>query len=454
MFIQRKFKGRNFDEISIEESEIIVLTGWVMVMVLSTIPVMILGKLNFSQSFFETVSAWTTTGLSVVDVEKAPKLLLFWRSLMQLAGGAGLAIIMVSALIGTSGTGMSISEGRQEQLVPQVKRSAALVLRIYLGITLLGVFAYLFFGMDLFDAVNHSFAAVSTGGFSTKSQSIGFWNSPQIEATSMIIMFLGNLNFVTTWLFLRGKFDAFYKNGEVRLFFILTVIAAFAIAAFTTVHLYSGLGKALRVAVFETVSALTTTGFSTVPYTDWNATGIFVMILLMIVGGGSCSTAGGIKQIRVWILLQQIRVELKRLFLPSRAVVEVEIQQGENLQVYTDKSFRSLCVFMGLYLMTFGAGTLVLIMNGIPTHHAMFEFASSLGTVGLSIGVTSPGMSMSILWVEVLGMIMGRLEFFVVIVAISRILIDFQAYIANAFSERNRKLTELKATYRKKAGIG
>ncbi|MFZ5949201.1 MAG: TrkH family potassium uptake protein [Candidatus Rifleibacteriota bacterium] len=439
MLIQRKFKGRSFDEISIEESEIIVLTGWIMVMVLSTIPVMILGKLDFSQSFFETVSAWTTTGLSVVDVEKAPKILLFWRSFMQLAGGAGLAIILVSALIGTSGTGMSISEGRQEQLVPQVKRSAALVLKIYLGITLSGVLAYFWFGMNLFDAVNHSFAAVSTGGFSTRTQSIGFWNSPQIEAISMIIMFLGNLNFVTTWLFLRGKFDAFYKNGEVRLFFLLIIIAAFTIATFTTVHLYSGLDKALRVAVFETVSALTTTGFSTVAYTDWNSTGIFVMILLMIVGGGSCSTAGGIKQFRVWILIQQIKVELKRLLLPSKAVVEVEIQQGENLQVYTDKSFRSLCVFMGLYFLTFCAGTLVLMINGIPMHLAMFEFASSLGTVGLSMGVTSPGMPLSILWVEVLGMIMGRLEFFVVIVAISRMAIDFWTHICNAFFEGKKK---------------
>jgi trk system potassium uptake protein len=153
----------------------------------------------FSRALFESVSGWTTTGLSVVDVTSAGPMILFWRSIIQLAGGAGLAIIMMSAIVGPTGVGISSAEGRSDQLVPHVRQSARLVLIIYTCYALPEPLAYRMAGMSLFDAVNHSFAAVSTGGF-PRVESIGYWDSTAIEAVTLPLMLLGNLSFVTAWL--------------------------------------------------------------------------------------------------------------------------------------------------------------------------------------------------------------------------------------------------------------
>ena len=170
---------------------------------------------------------------------------------MQLAGGAGLAIIMMSAIVGPTGVGISSAEGRSDQLVPQVRQSARLVLMIYIGYAAAGTLAYWLAGMSLFDAVNHSFAAVSTGGFGTKPESIGHWDSPAVEAVSLPLMVLGNLSFVTAWLLWRGKFRFVARNGEVRLMAVIIPLAASAVFLFTCVEIYPHIGKSIRVARFR-----------------------------------------------------------------------------------------------------------------------------------------------------------------------------------------------------------
>ncbi len=174
LLLRRVFHPASNVTLSIQEGGVIVLTTWVVVMLFSAWPFMGVLQLPFSRSIFESVSGWTTTGLSVVDVTKAGPMILFWRSAMQLAGGAGLAIIMMSAITGPTGVGISSAEGRSDQLVPQVRQSARLVLIIYISYATIGTLAYWVAGMSLFDAVNHSFAAVSTGGFSTRADSIGY----------------------------------------------------------------------------------------------------------------------------------------------------------------------------------------------------------------------------------------------------------------------------------------
>lgn len=149
---------------------------------------MIAQKLNFTQALFESVSGWTTTGLSVVDVTQCSRLILLWRSIMQLAGGAGLAIIMLAAIVGPVGPALSIAEGRTDQLVPHVRKSAKMVLLIYAGYAAVGILAYHLAGLPLFDSINHSFAAISTGGFSTQPESIGHWDSVLVEAVTLPLM--------------------------------------------------------------------------------------------------------------------------------------------------------------------------------------------------------------------------------------------------------------------------
>ena len=170
----RLFRFASNITLSIQEGGVIVLTSWVVVILFSTWPFASVSGLPFSMALFESVSGWTTTGLSVVDVTTTAQMILFWRSVIQLAGGAGLAIIMMSAIVGPTGVGISSAEGRSDQLVPNVRQSARLVLIIYSCYAVAGTLAYWMAGMSAFDAVNHAFAAVSTGGFSTRVESIGF----------------------------------------------------------------------------------------------------------------------------------------------------------------------------------------------------------------------------------------------------------------------------------------
>jgi len=415
--------------LSIQEGGIIVLLSWMTVIGFSAWPFVMLSELTFSRALFESMSGWTTTGLTVVDVTRAGPMILLWRSVMQWAGGAGLAIIMMSAIVGPTGVGLSSAEGRSAQLVPEVRRSARLVMTIYTVYVLAGMLAYRWAGMSAFDALNHAFAAVSTGGFSTRAESIGHWDSPVIEAVSLPLMLLGNLSFVTAWFLWRGKFGIVAKNGEVRLLAILIPLAAAVLFLLTSQEVYFQLGaklgpefgKALRVAVFETVAALTTTGFSTVSGMHWNAFGLFLLIPLMLIGGGTCSTAGGIKQFRIYLFCKLFVWEIRRSLLPRTAVIDCSIQEGTHRVAVDDARVRQVAVFVFLYLVTYMLGVMVLCACGHDLGDALFEFASALGTVGLSVGVTSAGMPDAALWAEIFAMFLGRLEFTVLIVSLLKL---------------------------------
>lgn len=418
------FKPKSRYSLDIQQSAVIVVLSWILVCIFSSLPFMAVEKLSFTQAVFESVSGWTTTGLSVVNVETASPLILLWRSIMQLAGGAGLAIIMLATIVGPAGPALGIAEGRAQQLVPQVRHSAKMVIMIYSGYAVVGIIAYYLAGMDWFDAVNHTFPAISTGGFSTKVASIGYWDSIAIEAVTLPLMILGNLNFLTAYLLLQGKFKAVYRNGEVRLMAFLMPLCAIALFFLVCISLYPTLSKSARVAVFETVSALTTTGFSTVSYGNWNSFGILILLALMLIGGGTCSTAGGLKQYRIYVLYKTVMWDIRAFFLPRTAVTEPFIWQGEQKDFISDARIRQIGTFVFLYLMTYIVGSLILASTGIGLMESLFEFASALGTVGLSIGVTGPQASPVILWTETVGMFLGRLEFFVIFCGLLKVFAD------------------------------
>ncbi|HOX12439.1 MAG TPA: TrkH family potassium uptake protein [Spirochaetia bacterium] len=428
------FRSRRTVELNVREGGVIIVVGWTIVILFSAWPFTAVLGLPFSRSVFESVSGWTTTGLSVVDVLAAGPAILLWRSVMQLSGGAGLAVIMMSAVIGPAGTGISSAEGRGDQLVPQVKRSARLVLTVYLSYAAAGIAGYRLAGMGWFDAINHSFAAVSTGGFSTRVESVGHWDSAAIEAVTLPLMILGNLSFVTAWHLFRGRLRTVGRNGEIRLLAVVIPASVTLAFLFTTRELYPRMDKAFRVAVFEVVTAITTTGFSTVGYGNWNSFGVFLIVILMLIGGGTCSTAGGIKQSRVYLLWKALVRELRTMAAPRRAVLSVPYWEGERRVFLDDGKVRQVAAFVVLYLVTYAAGTLVLCACGFGLTESLFEFASALGTVGLSVGLTGANMPDAALWAETLAMFLGRLELTIVFVSLAKIGTDAR----NAFARHSR----------------
>ena len=422
------FLWRRFDHgaaiLSRQEGGVIVILSWMIAFAAGAIPFMVLEGFDWTQGLFESVSGWTTTGLSVMDVTGAGPIILLWRSIMQLAGGAGLAIIMLAAIAGQGGVSLSTAEGRTDQLVPNVRASAMLVVRIYAGYAVAGILGLRAVGMTWFDAINHAFAAISTGGFSTRPESIGYWNSPAIEAVTIALMILGNLNFLTAWSLIRGRFRCVMRNGEIRLMAVMVPLCAGLLLWGTCNDPDLPLMRSVRIAVFETVTALTTTGFSTVSYGEWNGFGILVLIALMLIGAGICSTGGALKQQRVYLLFRALVQDLRRPASPRTSVEMAAYWRGEERVAITDELLRSVGTFGFLYLATWLAGSAVLAANGFGLQESLFEFASALGTVGLSVGVTGASTPAPVLWVEIVGMLLGRLEFFVVFTGVTKLMRD------------------------------
>jgi len=419
-----------------QEGAVIVVLAWLLAIVAGAIPFLASGGLDLTRALFESTSGWATAGLSVLDVGRTSPLVLFYRSLIQLAGGAGLAIIMLSALAGPVGPGLSVAEGRSEQLLPHVRRSATLVLAIYGAYVLFGIFALAAAGMSWFDAVNHAFAAVSTGGFSTRPESIAYWPSPAVEGVLLVLMLLGATNFLTAYTLLRGKVRAAARSSEVRQAALLLLLGSGVLLIGVTAGLYSDLGTSLRAALFGAVSALSTTGFATVDYAQWNSLGRLVLVLLMLVGGATGSTAGGIKQFRIHVLYRGLVWEFRRRLLPASAVTEPDIWRGEKREFVDDALLRQVAVFVFLYLVVLLAGSAILAAYGYSFQDSVFECTSALSTVGISVGVFVAGAPTGVLWTGIATMFLGRLEFFAIILGLIRLANDLPVLVASGRAKR------------------
>jgi trk system potassium uptake protein TrkH len=337
---------------------------------------------------------------------------------MQFAGGAGVAVIFIAAIGGPLGPGLALAEGRADQLVPHVRHSMALVVRIYTGYAVLGFVGLRLAGMSSFDALNHCFAAVSTGGFSTHAESIGYWDSPAVESVTLVLMLLGSTNFQTAYLLLKGRGLSALRNAEVRTFTVLVAVMIPLLYVLCSRPLFTDPLEAMRVAVFEIVSAATTTGFSTTTYSGWPAIGVFLLLPLMVIGGGSGSTAGGMKQWRVYVLVKSFVWELRRMALPRSVVLERPVWRGEELDFLRNRTLVQVASFVTAYVAIYVVGTGVLVAAGFGITESLFEYGSALGTVGLSVGVTNAEAPISVLWAEIAGMFLGRLEIFVVLLAL------------------------------------
>lgn len=413
--------------LTIQEGAVVMAVIWITACAVGSIPFMIINEMDITLALFESTSGYTTTGLTIIDHAETPRMLLLFRSVTHLAGGAGFAIIAVLAASTSLGMGVSAAEGRGDQLAPNVRRSATIVLSLYLGYIGFGIIALRIAGMEWFDAINHAIAAVATGGFSTRPESVGYWDSRLIESVVIVLMLLGSINFVIAYTVLKGKPGVLVRSAEVRSQTFLIIASSLLITGVTTTAIYSTVADGARVALFETISAVTSSGFtignSTI-YGGWNDFGLLVLTLLMALGGGAGSTSGGIKQLRVYVLYKSAFWEIKRAFLPAHAVNEPVIWQADRHEPLSDRQVRQAAQFVGVYLTLFFIGTAIISAYGYPLSQSMFEFSSALGNAGMSVGITSADAPGGILWLLMAAMMFGRLEIFVLIVGILKLATD------------------------------
>lgn len=413
-------EGRN--GINEREGSIVILFTWITVSLAGAWPVAAAAGLDFPRSLFESVSGWTTTGLSVIDLSSAPETLLLFRSVTQLAGAMGITIVLASSFTLPVGAGLFRSEARWERYSVRLARAVKVVAGLYLAYCAAGILGLRIGGMRLTDALNHSMAAVSTGGFSTRSGSIGSWDSPVIEAVTIPLMVFGGFSAFPAYALLHGKPKRFFRHKRIGASEALLSGALIAVLSILAAGgLYAGLGGTLRVAVFETVSALTTTGFTITGGVHRSPAAVSVILVLMLVGGGACSAAGGIKLYRVYLLIRAVGWEVKRTLLPRHAVYVPRFGNAKSDPPIEPERLPEAGVFTFLYIVCLLTGVVVMTAHGIDLETALFEFASALGTVGLSAGATSASAPDAVLWIEIAGMFLGRLEFFIVFTALGHL---------------------------------
>jgi trk system potassium uptake protein TrkH len=301
-----------------------------------------------------------------------------------------------------------------------------MILSIYIGYVISGTILYAFFGMKIFDAVNHSMAALSTGGFSVLPNSIGQYDNIQIEIVTMILMIMGTTNFAAHLLLINGKFKQFFKVGEIRFLMVLIGIGVPILSFLGLSNLYDSADHLVRVGAFQFISALSTTGFSTVTFTEWGTFSKWMLIALMIIGGGAGSTAGGIKLYRVYIIFKTSYWRLLNRFKSPNTLKVQYVYKPEGKHFISSETLNEASSYAFIYVVLLFLGTGVLLLNGYSFEDSLFEYASALGTVGLSVGVTSIDTPAIVLLTEIVGMLFGRLEVYVIFVSIIRIVLNIR----------------------------
>lgn len=411
--------NRKSNIVSRRDGYCIVSISWILFTLLGMLPFYLSGYIpSVTDAFFETMSGFTTTGATILnDIESLPHGLLFWRSFTQWIGGLGIVLFTIALLPLFSGSSQQLflSEATgvtHDKIHPKIKVMARYLWLIYIGLTLLETILLMLGGMNLFDALCQAFATTATGGFSTKQDSISYWNSPYIEYVVSIFMILSGVNFSLYYFTLNGKYKKLLKDGELHWFLtsitVLTVIIAFAL--FITG--YYDIETAFRKALFQVATTHTSCGFATDDYNLWPTFTWMLLIFAMISGGCTGSTSGGVKNLRLLIIFQNIKNQFKQMLHP-RAVLPVHINNSQvpvqtTAMVYTFFVTYLICIFIGWTL---------LMCLGVGLTESFSTVISAIGNVGPGLGTFGPVFSWSALpdaakWILSALMLVGRLEIF------------------------------------------
>ena len=418
----RLFKLDKDRSVRKREGYLIVALGWLTMVIFGMLPYIISDVIpGIPSALFETVSGMTTTGASVItDIEAQPPGILYWRSLTQWIGGMGIIVLTVAIfpLLGIGGVELFVAEApgpTSDKLHPRISETAKRLWLIYVGLTFVLTVVLYLEGMTPYEAINHAFTTMATGGFSTRNASMAAF-SPTIQYTVCFFMFLAGVNYTIIYFGLKGKLKRVWASEEFKAYLLLvglfTVIATIAVQV-ATAH---GWEQSFRDSLFQIISLITTTGFVSADYTSWSGGLTFFFFILLFVGACAGSTSGGIKIIRHLVFFKNSILEFKRIIHP-RAMVPLRLN-GERVRGHI---ITHIIIFLLLYLSLFVIGSMVLSIMGLDFMTAIGAVATSLGNVGPAIGKVGPVDNFAWLSNEVklflsFLMLLGRLELFTILV--------------------------------------
>ncbi|HMP34539.1 MAG TPA: TrkH family potassium uptake protein [Kiritimatiellia bacterium] len=410
-------------ELSRREGIGIVVFGWVTATLLSCLPFHLTGAMNsLFDSFFEAASGLTTTGASVMsNLEAHSRAILLWRAVTHFLGGMGILVLVVAIIPYLGVGGMQIYQAEvtgpsKDRLTPRITSTAKLLWGVYLLLNVILIILLKFGGMDWFDAVCHAFATISTGGFSTRSMSIASFDSLYIETVIVVFMLLSGINFALHFRALRGDLFCYFKDSECRFYLGVWILAVAVISLNLFNHDVWSAGDSLRHSIFYATSILTCTGFGTVDYDQWPITAKCMLLVIFFIGGCAGSTSGGIKQIRLMVLLKKM-VRDVRSFLKPQAIYTVKIGRQ---QISSDIVF-NIAVYFFIYITTVAVGTLIMSIYTTDILSAFSAVISCLANVGPGFSTVGPVMNYEQLpdaakLLLIVIMLAGRLEFYTLLV--------------------------------------
>lgn len=420
------------DEIRDIEAFGIVGIGWLLIALIGCLPYIISGTIpNFFGAYFESMSGFTTTGATVLDqptlangtkidyLDAYPHSIMLWRSLTQWLGGMGIIVLSVALLSRFIGGDASLLKAEvpgptSSRLKPKLRNTARLMWIIYLGFSVIEVILLKIAGMGFYDAVNHTCTTLATGGFSTHAASITYYNNFAIEIILVIFMLIAGTNFVLHYHLILGKTDkkAMFKDVEFRGYIFFVLLAVVLISAILMWKMDTSLITASRRSLFQVVSIMTTTGYATADFGVWPEATQFILIILMMIGGCAGSTGGGIKVVRILVVLKMARREVVKM-VRARRIIPIHL--GDS--TVSEKTASVIVMFFIIYILIFGVASLCMTLMGYDMVSSTSAVAATLGNVGPALGLFGPTVTYSILpfYGKVLLTIcmwLGRLEIF------------------------------------------
>ncbi len=400
----------------------IVTFGWAAAGLVGAIPFMLSGAIpDFTNAYFESISGFTTTGASVLsDIEALPKGILMWRSITQWFGGMGIIVLSIAILpfLGVGGMQLYRAEVPSpvvDKLKPRISDTAKTLWKVYTLITALEIVFLGLGGMTLFEAINHAFCTLPTGGFSPMNRSIAHYNSAYFDGVIIVFMLLAGINFSLHYRLIRGEITLFGRDPECRTF--LSIFGVLTLIVTLNIHgtLFYSLGEALRYASFQVSSLITTTGFTTADFDLWPSFSKKILLLCMFLGAMAGSTGGGMKTMRIMLLMKHAYQEIFRIIHPH-AVTKVKLG-GKPVPA---EVLSGIWGFFVLYLVVFVISALIMAALGLDMVSALSSVAACIFNIGPGLGPVGPTQnyfSISLVgkWVLIFCMVLGRLEIYTVL---------------------------------------
>ena len=408
-------------KLNLQQAFLLTSLSWLSIAIFGSLPFIFSNiEFSFTNAFFESMSGITTTGSTIIsNLENMPKGILFWRAVLQWLGGIGIIVMAITLMPIMNVGGMQLfkisNNDSSEKILPKSKEIALRLIYIYSGLTVLCALSYKILGMNIFDSITHSMTTIATGGFSNYNESIGFFDSISIEISAMVFIILGSLPFIAYIKFLGGNKKIFFSDIQIKTFLKIIFYSVIILSIYLIIDNSTELN--LRSVFFNVISILTGTGYVNAQFDNWGSFSLIIFLGLMFIGGCAGSTTCGVKIFRIQILYSFFKNQLKKIIYPKGIFV---LKYDKN--AVDEKFVSSVISFIYMYFIIFFVITALLSLTGLDFITSISGAATSISNVGPGLGsIIGPNGNFSTLpdiskWILTLGMILGRLELFAILV--------------------------------------